>query len=381
MIEFVTGDFFDYKADIRINTVNCVGVMGAGVALEFKNRYPDMFKEYVNVCKNNDIYPGQPHIWEEYDLFSTCTIINLPTKIHWRNPSEYEYIEKNLIWLRNFLIEKDEELVVTLPALGCGHGGLNWSIVKSMICNYLNDIKAKVLVFEPSSSNKKLRNFNDNLDFEGNNIKIIYLSDKIYPQRLKESFNKELYCVGNINILEYNQISLLFGNTISEREASATFQILDELPKDKYVYVVALNNNKHRGFALEALQRGYKLLLIIPYGIMKLKDKMYFEEYYDNLLFISYTAPNQEFKRYEYINSLKFRLKIADLILYCGDDKDVIKNYVKYLKGYNNILYINYWKDSVEEFEHLYARKIGINAETKRPNIAKINQYMSLLKK
>jgi len=378
LIEFVIGDFFDYKADIRINTVNCVGVMGAGVALEFKNRYPDMFKEYVNVCKNNDIYPGKPHVWEAYDLFSRCTIINLPTKIHWKNPSEYEYIEKDLVWLRNFLKEKNEEVVVTLPALGCGHGGLNWGIVKSMICNYLNDINAKILVFEPSASNKSLNNFIDNIHYKSN-INIIYSSDILYPQRLKETFNKELYCSGNIGILEYKRISLLYGNTINEKEIAATLQVLDEMKKDKYVYVIALNNNKHKEFAKEVLQKGYKLLLIIPYGIMKLRDEMYFKQYYDNLLIASYSAPNQEFKRYEYINSLKIRLQIADLILYCSNDRDSIKKYFKYLKDYSNIHYINYWKESVDEFEYMHARKIGINPETKRPNISNIERHMSLL--
>ena len=80
MIQYKTGDFFDYDADIRVNTVNCVGVMGAGVALEFKTRYPDMFKAYVEVCKKHEIEPGKPYLWEEYDLFSRCIIINLPTK-------------------------------------------------------------------------------------------------------------------------------------------------------------------------------------------------------------------------------------------------------------------------------------------------------------
>ena len=100
MIEFVTGNFFDYDADIRVNTVNCVGVMGAGVALMFKNKFPAMFNDYYRACKENKVAPGIPHIWEEVDLFSSLIIINFPTKVHWKNPSEYEYIEKGLVWLR-----------------------------------------------------------------------------------------------------------------------------------------------------------------------------------------------------------------------------------------------------------------------------------------
>ena len=82
MIEYVKGDFFDYKADIRINTVNCVGVMGAGVALEFKNKYPEMYKTYVEVCKRKEIAPGNPFVWEEYDLFLLLLYPNLVPRAH-----------------------------------------------------------------------------------------------------------------------------------------------------------------------------------------------------------------------------------------------------------------------------------------------------------
>jgi len=151
MIKFVGGDFFDYDADIRINTVNCVGVMGAGVALLFKNKYPNMFDEYFRACERNEVEPGKPYVWEENNMFSKCTIINFPTKIHWKNPSEYEYVEKGLVWLRQYLLERNNS-TVTLPALGCGHGGLEWDKVKEMIIKYLSEVNSKIFVFEPSSS-------------------------------------------------------------------------------------------------------------------------------------------------------------------------------------------------------------------------------------
>lgn len=145
MIEFVAGDFFDYVADIRVNTVNCVGVMGAGVALLFKDRFPDMFIDYFKACENKEIKPGKPHVWHDNNMFSKTTIINFPTKIHWENPSEYEFVEKGLVWLKEYLINK-EYSTVTLPALGCGHGGLDWNVVKELIIKYLGDVKAKILV-------------------------------------------------------------------------------------------------------------------------------------------------------------------------------------------------------------------------------------------
>ena len=74
--------------------------MGAGVALAFKNKYPEMFREYVQKCKENEIHPGKPCVWKQEDMFSKgIEIINFPTKNHWRNPSKYEYIEDGLVWL------------------------------------------------------------------------------------------------------------------------------------------------------------------------------------------------------------------------------------------------------------------------------------------
>jgi O-acetyl-ADP-ribose deacetylase (regulator of RNase III) len=141
MIKFVGGDFFDYHADIRINTVNCVGVMGAGVALQFKDKYPKMYDEYVKACNSESIKIGHPQVWQDNSAFSNdrTIIINFPTKNHWKNPSKYEYIEEGLEWLKGFLKDKPG-LTITVPALGCGHGGLDWAIVKGMISTYLQDI-------------------------------------------------------------------------------------------------------------------------------------------------------------------------------------------------------------------------------------------------
>ena len=152
MIEFVDGNFFDYEADIRVNTVNCVGVMGAGVALAFKNKYPTMFKEYVSQCKKGMIKPGQPKVWQEGSMFEKgVTIINFPTKNHWKNTSEYQYIEDGLKWLRDYLFAI-ENATVTLPALGCGHGGLDWDKVRNLIKQYLKDVPGNILVFSPDAS-------------------------------------------------------------------------------------------------------------------------------------------------------------------------------------------------------------------------------------
>lgn len=139
-------DYFTNNADIIINTVNCVGVMGKGIALAFKNKYPDNFILYKRACKNNNIKIGEMFI-TNFDK----TIVNFPTKIHWKNNSEYEYIYKGLINLRSYLeyISKIfPDKIVNIPALGCSNGGLEWDKVKEIIINTLNDINLNINVYE-----------------------------------------------------------------------------------------------------------------------------------------------------------------------------------------------------------------------------------------
>lgn len=147
-LHFTTGNMFEFPADIRINTVNCVGVMGAGVALAFKRLHPLMFAEYQRKCGAGLIRPGRLHIWQTPD---GERIVNFPTKRHWRDNSRYEDIEAGLIALRTFLADQGPTHV-TLPALGCGHGRLNWKVVAAMIAKHLQGLQAQITVFQPSHS-------------------------------------------------------------------------------------------------------------------------------------------------------------------------------------------------------------------------------------
>ncbi|EMA8635822.1 macro domain-containing protein, partial [Cronobacter sakazakii] len=188
MIKFVDGDFFDYAADIRINTVNCVGVMGAGVAFAFKNKFPEMFDEYVLLCKKGEISPGKPAVWKSFDAHGRdIEIINFPTKDHWRNKSKYEYIEKGLIWLSTYLDSKHGK-TITLPALGCGHGGLDWDVVKKMIQDALSKSDNEILVFSPQASKNSKRekvslNYN-HPSLKDLNVSEIRCDDKYFPKKL-----------------------------------------------------------------------------------------------------------------------------------------------------------------------------------------------------
>jgi len=149
MLQFTSGNIFDLDADILVNTVNCVGVMGCGVALEFKRRHPRMFRRYVYLCRHGYIYPGSITVYDIDDKI----IINLATKDHWKKPSQYSYITRGLKELAAILPQYKKGTRVALPALGCGHGGLDWDIVKAMITQYLGDLEnIDIYVFQPQDS-------------------------------------------------------------------------------------------------------------------------------------------------------------------------------------------------------------------------------------
>lgn len=148
MICFKKGNLFDEKVDAYVNAVNCVGVMGKGIALEFKKRYYDVFEKYKYECLKGSVYPGKIlsiKVDKEYPKW----IIHFFTKNHWKELSKIEYIEKGLDELRNELeILKINSLA--MPALGCGLGGLNFGDVKKLIEQKLSFFEnKKIIVFEP----------------------------------------------------------------------------------------------------------------------------------------------------------------------------------------------------------------------------------------
>lgn len=144
MIEYTTGDMFDVPADARVNLVNCVGVMGKGVAAAFKSRYPELFRDYRAACRRGEVRPGGVWSWSCPSL----TVHNLATKDHWQDPSRYDWVERGIANLRAVL-DAGEAMTVTLPAPGCGLGGLDWARVRGMVEEHLAGVRTRVLVFEP----------------------------------------------------------------------------------------------------------------------------------------------------------------------------------------------------------------------------------------
>ena len=142
MITYVKGDIFNSPAKIIVNTVNTVGVMGKGIALEFKNRYPKMFYEYQKLCENSQLDVGRLFLWRKSEKW----VLLFPTKKHWRNPSKLEYIE---IGLKKFVQNWDKlgAEAIAFPRLGCGNGGLDWKEVKPLMEKYLKPLPIQIYVY------------------------------------------------------------------------------------------------------------------------------------------------------------------------------------------------------------------------------------------
>lgn len=140
------------NAEALVNTVNTVGVMGKGIALQFREAFPENYRVYKNVCRNKQLHVGQMLVTEESTLtYGHKFIINFPTKTHWRKPSEYSYIEQGLVALRDEIIKRNIRSIA-IPPLGSHNGGLDWSRVKRMIVDALYDVKCTVYLYEPSDA-------------------------------------------------------------------------------------------------------------------------------------------------------------------------------------------------------------------------------------
>lgn len=146
-MEVLIGDILNSKAQTLINTVNCVGIMGKGIAAEFKKRYPEMFDDYVSRCQRSEIKPGVPYLFKTSSLF-TPQIINFPTKTDWRAASRIEDIEKGL----KILVSKYKDWgieSIAVPPLGCGNGQLLWESVGPLIYKYLSKLDIPVQMYAP----------------------------------------------------------------------------------------------------------------------------------------------------------------------------------------------------------------------------------------
>lgn len=152
MIEFTTGDILQADAEALVNTVNCVGVMGRGIALQFKNRFPENFKAYAAACASEGVQPGRMFVHETRGLTNPRFVINFPTKRHWKGKSRIEDVESGLKALVDEIRERDIRSIA-IPPLGAGLGGLNWADVRPLIVEAMAPLKdVRAMVFEPMTA-------------------------------------------------------------------------------------------------------------------------------------------------------------------------------------------------------------------------------------
>lgn len=166
MIKFTQGDILRADVEAIVNTVNCVGVMGRGIALQFKKAYPANFTAYLEACNNKQVQPGKMFVFDTQQLANPRFIINFPTKRHWKGASRIEDIESGLEALISTIQEKQIKSIA-IPPLGAGLGGLDWMLVRQKIETYLANLDdVNIFVYEPQGApendkivrNKKIPN-------------------------------------------------------------------------------------------------------------------------------------------------------------------------------------------------------------------------------
>jgi O-acetyl-ADP-ribose deacetylase (regulator of RNase III) len=271
MLEFVEGDMFEAPADIRVNTVNCVGAMGAGVALAFKQRYPEMFQEYQRACKEGLVRPGEMHVW--HPLVGDW-VINFPTKRHWRDPSRYEDIESGLEALRAYL-EPLGSITIAMPALGCGNGGLDWERVSGVIRKKLDGVNAHIRIYAPAASRQAGRSAlkeptNDELK------SVEQLGYARVPAAVANALGMStaLFAKSKPDTLTRRWIALLPSRTPDARELQALRSIATELVHRDANIAVALVHGSRSSEEIANIfaSAGVSIILLLPFGVLTRKS-------------------------------------------------------------------------------------------------------------
>jgi len=310
---------FETPADIRINTVNCVGVMGAGLALAFKTKHPEMFRDYQRACKAGEVKPGKLHVWNE--LYGVC-IINFPTKRHWREPSRYEDIESGLIALRRYLADQGK-LKVLLPAVGCGHGGLDWSRISEMIRKHLKDLEADIIVFEPADSREAGNKIKESEEetiksrLIEHGIQTLEPGDELYPSALRGRSAIKLYVKGSPQQLALPNLFLLPSVKPSEREIEAAMKAVSMTMHPGVSLLVGYGAAIERPAIRLALEKGSDIIIFISEGILGFQVRRDLLDVWDEnrIIIISAAKPLERWSPSAAFRTKDLQLSIANATL------------------------------------------------------------------
>jgi len=373
MLEFVKGNMFDAPADIRVNTVNCVGVMGAGVALAFKQRYPGMFKDYRRDCKHGRVQPGTMHIWKS---LTGDWIINFPTKRDWREPSRYEDIDAGLDNLRSYLNDVGP-VTIALPALGCGHGGLDWDRVSRMIRDKLDGVDARVLVFEPAASRLAGRTATEQPSANELNVSEQLGYELMEGDSLPElKVPGPLFVLGRKEFSSHKWVALLPSRNPGDRELHALRAIAAELARFSPIKTVALvyGTRASEEIAGIFLGEGLEVVMLLPFGILTRKSlaKHAGRNGAGSLTLISTAPANGKWSRQIFAQTVDLLRQNAEAVLLSDPEPDWLagKGLAKWSQ--TPISFVRYETTPAamrDALERGGARPIGRRGEKGAPNI------------
>ncbi|WP_312694102.1 macro domain-containing protein [Caproiciproducens sp.] len=282
MITYLKGDLFNSPAQVLVNTVNTVGVMGKGVALEFKKRYPNMFRSYQRICEDKSFDIGKLFLWKGTDKW----VLLFPTKKHWKNPSRLEYIE---LGLQKF-VDNWQRLgieSIAFPRLGCGNGGLNWDEVRPIMEKYLKLLPLQVFIYvdnyttvipehkQPDITERWLHNSIDAIGFnmlkeelqtklrsnnsitfsDGKTAIVNWTDDKL---KIENDRNIEISEDEFCSFWNYTRDSGVFAKeSMPEQFSSYSEELIEILKKLEYLQDVIISKN---GVEFESTSNGYQYI-------------------------------------------------------------------------------------------------------------------------
>lgn len=381
MIHFTKGDMFEVDFDIRVNTVNCQGVMGAGVALAFRKKYPEMFNDYKQACLAGEVMPGRMHVWKGK---ARDWVVNFPTKRTWREKSRYEDIASGLSALRKYLIEFPK-VKVALPALGCGNGGLDWKRVAPMIEAELQGLDAEVFVYEPADSiklgRKSLSQSNKIMELE---LQELGFNDFDISNVLPTHPGLRVQVKGNAELLSIPWIAIFTSLDIGAREFSALVAIAEEIKQYEDIPPIAFlyRGNAVEDVAHEYLKRGLSVILLLPFSPLA-KKRVGLSSDPNNqvtyaILSVSEDSGNSAVKLQKISSDILFSASSSVLI----SDPEFFQKEKEYKKKIlnSNTYFIRYERHSpelVNDLEGQGVRPIGRRAETGTPNLLPLITHMN----
>ena len=380
MIRYEQGDMFATPADIRVNTVNCVGVMGAGLARAFKDKYPAMFKEYAKACKAGQVRPGNPHVWEKNEFGESLTIVNLPTKDHWRQPSEYEFIEKDLRWLREFLTKRGKVRIV-VPALGCGHGGLDWDRVRPMMEQALDGLEAEIHIFGPSASHEAGQRVDEQefAQFETLGILRLRPGDPRYPEGLRGKSDATVYVKGDPGVLKELMVAVVPSIKPADREIQGLVACVKEIASPTVHILAGYSPQADRAVLRTALEQGAHVIICLVEGILEFKVRKDLEDVWDEerVTVISGAKPTDKWFPGGVGKATALKLALSKAALVSDPDPEWLRSFSRNGtdRVRSHLFYLYYGSlrdDTAALLQQLQAKAIGRNRQTGRPDVASL---------